>query len=41
MKKNIQQIINVSNEIYNGYKALAQYLREISKFHSYGSLRSF
>ena len=32
---------SVSNEIYNGYKALDQYLREISKFHSYGSLRSF
>lgn len=23
----------ISNEIYNGYKALEQYLREISKFH--------
>lgn len=25
---------SISNEIYNGYKALEQYLREISKFHS-------
>lgn len=24
----------VSNEIYNGYKGLTQYLREISKFHA-------
>ena len=32
---------SVSNELYNGYMALAQYLREISKFHTYGSLRSF
>lgn len=31
---------SVSNELYNGYKALEQYLREISKFHTYGSLRS-
>ena len=25
--------IAITNEIYNGYKALEQYLREISKFH--------
>ena len=24
----------ISNEIYNGYKGLTQYLREISKFHA-------
>ena len=24
---------SISNELYNGYKALAQYLKEISKFH--------
>ena len=28
---------SVSNEIYSGYKALAQYLREISKFHDVGT----
>ena len=31
---------SISNEIYNGYKALLQYLKEISKFqneYSYGS----
>ena len=32
---------SVSNEIYNGYRALNQYLREISKFHSVKSLRTF
>ena len=33
---------SVSNEIYNGYKALAQYLREISRFNSsYSGFRSF
>lgn len=33
---------SVSNEIYNGYKALTQYLKEISKFScSYGNFRSF
>ena len=31
----------VSNEIYNGYKALEQYLREISKFQSAGNMRVF
>ncbi len=29
---------SISNEIYNGYKALVQYLREISKFHNGMSL---
>ncbi len=29
---------SISNEIYNGYKALEQYLREISKFQSVQSL---
>lgn len=28
----------VSNEIYNGYKALEQYLREISKFRNVGTM---
>ena len=25
---------SISNELFNGYKALTQYLHEISKFHS-------
>lgn len=31
--------VSVSNEIYNGYKALDQYLREISKFPSVHGLK--
>ena len=31
---------SISNEIYNGYKALEQYLKEISKFQSVQSLRT-
>ena len=31
--------ISISNEIYNGYKALAQYLKEISKFQTVQNLR--
>ena len=31
---------SISNEIYNGYKALDQYLKEISKFQTVSSLRS-
>ena len=31
---------SISNEIYNGYKALDQYLKEISKFQTASSLRS-
>ncbi len=30
---------SISNEIYNGYKALEQYLKEISKFQTAQSLR--
>ncbi len=30
---------SVSDEIYNGYKALEQYLREISKFHTVQGLK--
>ncbi|MBP3820497.1 hypothetical protein J6G99_02505 [bacterium] len=30
----------ISNEIYNGYKALDQYLREISKFRTANDLRT-
>ena len=30
---------SVSNEIYNGYMALSQYLREISKFHASKTMR--
>ena len=29
---------SISNELYNGYKALAQYLKEISKFHGVSGL---
>ena len=31
---------SVSNEIYNGYKALEQYLKEISKFQTIETLRT-
>ncbi len=31
---------SISNEIYNGYKALEQYLKEISKFQSVQTLRT-
>ena len=31
---------SISNEIYNGYKALDQYLKEISKFQSVQTLRT-
>ena len=31
---------SVSNEIYNGYKALEQYLKEISKFQTVQTLRT-
>lgn len=31
---------SVSNEIYNGYKALEQYLKEISKFQTLETLRT-
>lgn len=31
---------SISNEIYNGYKALDQYLREISKFQTVETLRT-
>lgn len=31
---------SISNEIYNGYKALEQYLQEISKFRSVNTLKS-
>lgn len=31
---------SISNEIYNGYKALEQYLKEISKFQSVQNLRT-
>lgn len=30
---------SISNEIYNGYKALEQYLKEISKFQTAQNLR--
>ena len=30
----------ISNEIYNGYKALEQYLKEISKFQTVQGLRT-
>lgn len=32
--------VSISNEIYNGYKALEQYLKEISKFQSSQSIRN-
>ena len=31
---------SISNEIYNGYKALEQYLKEISKFQTVQTLRT-
>ena len=31
---------SISNEIYNGYKALEQYLKEISKFQTVQNLRT-
>ncbi len=31
---------SISNEIYNGYKALSQYLQEISKFQTVQTLRT-
>ena len=31
---------SVSNEIYNGHKALEQYLKEISKFQTVQTLRT-
>jgi len=31
--------VSISNEIYNGYKALEQYLKEISKFQSAQNIR--
>lgn len=31
---------SISNEIYNGYKALEQYLREISKFQTVDTIRT-
>ena len=31
---------SISNEIYNGYKALDQYLKEISKFQSFQTLKT-
>ncbi len=30
---------SISNEIYNGYKALEQYLKEISKFQTMQSIK--
>lgn len=33
--------VTISNEIYNGYLALEQYLREISKFHCGQNFRNF
>ena len=33
--------VSISNEIYNGFKALQQYLREISKFQTLQSMRVF
>lgn len=33
--------VSVSNEIYNGYMALEQYLLEISKFQTVQNMRSF
>lgn len=32
---------SISNEIYNGYKALQQYLKEISKFQTSQNMRTF
>lgn len=32
---------SISNEIYNGYKALEQYLKEISKFQTSHNMRMF